>query len=325
MQVVLDTSRFPPRDRTAAWEETSALALVTTRFRFPEPDKFGALIRAMDIGPAQLSQISYGGLVSYRSSRLIRQSDPEIYQIAVIQSGRQSIEQGGHASTMCAGEAVFYDSSRPFTGVVEGNRKSGCLLLQFPRKLMPLPDKVVSPMCGSPLSGAGGVGMLLRGLLQGLIASAADYTAADLDRLGTTVIDLAAAAVARHTEQTSLLMQETRSATLYREIGAYISSRLEDPRLSLGTVAAAHNISVRTLQRLFSQHEESVGELIRNKRLARCRRDLSDQALAGVSIAAIGARWGFSRPSSFSRAFRDVYGTTPNEYRSGARESGCGG
>jgi AraC-like DNA-binding protein len=33
-------------------------------------------------------------------------------------------------------------------------------------------------------------------------------------------------------------------------------------------------------------------------------------------VSAIGARWGFTNPAHFSRAFRQAFGTAPGQYRS---------
>ncbi|MEU7280795.1 AraC family transcriptional regulator [Streptomyces sp. NPDC045431] len=244
MTTVLDTTSLPPEERTAAWVETTALAAVTTRFRFPEPESFGARIAAVELGAVQLSTMSYSPLISYRSGRLIRQSDPEVYQLAVITSGQQGIEQAGHRTLLEPGDIVFYDSSRPFEALagVDGNRCSS-LLVQFPRKLMPLPDKVVAPLCGENLRGAAGVGHVFRQTLHALTDPDIELSEADRARLGTTVVDLAAAVVAGHIERTSALPPESHTSALYHRMRDFISRNLHDPALKPAAVAEAHNPS----------------------------------------------------------------------------------
>lgn len=312
MRTVLDTTCLPSAERTAAWAETTSLALVTTRFRFPEPERFGARIGALDLGAAQLSDLSYAPLISYRSPRLIRQSDPELYQLAVITSGRQGLEQAGRNTLADPGDIILYDSSRPFQASVgTGCDRSGSLLLQFPKRLMPLPDKVVAPLCGSVLTHAAGVGHVFHQTLSALARAAGDLTDGDRARLGTLVLDLAAAVVARHAEQVSALPRETRATALYQQALAFISRHLPDPGLGPAAVAAAHCVSTRTLHRLFQAHGTTVGDVIRRERMARCRRDLADPALRATPVSAIGARWGFPRPAEFTRAFRAATGLTP--------------
>jgi len=319
MRTVLDTTDLPSADRTTAWTETAALAMVTQRFRFPDPERFGARIRAMELGAVQLSTISYAPLVSYRSARLIRQSDPEFCQLALISSGRQGVEQAGHQSALRPGEMALYDSSRPFQGWVDVGPWSSCVLLQFPRGLMPLPDRVVRQVCGIALRPTRGMELVFRQMLTTLAASQAELTGSDRIRLGTTVVDLAAAVVAGHVEEASALPAESRSSSLYHEMVGFIVRNLPDPDLRPVAVAEAHCVSPRTVHRVFQAHGTTVGDVIRRERLSRCRRDLADPHDTRP-VAAIGARWGFPRASEFTRAFRTATGMTPTEFRALAQD-----
>lgn len=98
-------------------------------------------------------------------------------------------------------------------------------------------------------------------------------------------------------------------------VQAFIDRRLADPRLSPGTIAAAHHISLRLLHKLFEEHGTSVGRWIRDRRLERCRRDLLDPALSDVPASAIAFGWGFADAAHFTRVFREAYGHPPGEYR----------
>jgi AraC-like DNA-binding protein len=89
--------------------------------------------------------------------------------------------------------------------------------------------------------------------------------------------------------------------------------------LSPAAAAAAHHLSLRSLQQLFRDEGLTVAGWIRARRLERCRRDLADPALDARPVAAIAARWGFSSAADFSRAFRAAHGMPPAEYRRSAR------
>ncbi|MER7519099.1 helix-turn-helix domain-containing protein [Streptomyces sp. NPDC126499] len=317
---VLDTKRLPVPERTGAWAEATASALVATHFTFPEPERFDARIRLLGIGDAQLAAMSYGPLLCSRTVRLIRRSDPELYQVAVIGGGRQGIDQAGHHTLLAPGQIVLYDSSRPFEARAgAGGGAASSLVLQFPRRSMPLPDKVVAPLCGTAIKGTDGVARVLRQTLRSLADPATELSDTDRVRLGTTVIDLAAAVVARHAEQTALLPRESRTGVLRQEVLAFIGRNLRDPELTPASIAEAHCVSTRTLHRAFEGFGETVGEVVRRERINRCRRDLADPALRNTPVAAIGARWGFARASDFTRAFRNATGLTPTAYRAEVR------
>ncbi|MFI6154647.1 helix-turn-helix domain-containing protein [Kitasatospora sp. NPDC051170] len=54
---------------------------------------------------------------------------------------------------------------------------------------------------------------------------------------------------------------------------------------------------------------------MRHRRLEHCRADLMAAAFGGVSVARIGARWGFPDAAVFSRTFKAAYGLPPGEFR----------
>ena len=80
---------------------------------------------------------------------------------------------------------------------------------------------------------------------------------------------------------------------LREHVMASIDRRLGDPRLSRATIAAAHRMSPRTLDRLFGGQPWSVSGYIRHRRLEAVRRDLENRALLHRSVAA-------SRPAGAS-------------------------
>jgi AraC-like DNA-binding protein len=110
------------------------------------------------------------------------------------------------------------------------------------------------------------------------------------------------------------IMGDARRHALRGRIVAFIDGHLADPDLDPRAVAVANNISVRELHRLF-EGGRSVSEVIKTRRLERCRRDLLDPALVGVPIYHIARRHGILHNSYFSRAFKAAYGVTPREAR----------
>ena len=115
------------------------------------------------------------------------------------------------------------------------------------------------------------------------------------------------------------------SASYFARACAYISESLGDPLLSVERIAEAVGLSSGHLQQVFRQSSgNTVGEYVRERRLACCRRDLADAGLAHKSITSIAFRWGFSESSSFSRAFRNAFHTSPRRYRNAHRQDGFG-
>jgi transcriptional regulator GlxA family with amidase domain len=83
------------------------------------------------------------------------------------------------------------------------------------------------------------------------------------------------------------------------------------------------NVSVRRLHQLFATTGRSVGEHVRDLRLAGVRRDLADPRLSGLSIARVAAAHGWQNASAFSRQFRLTESCTPTEFRVRALRRGA--
>ena len=78
-------------------------------------------------------------------------------------------------------------------------------------------------------------------------------------------------------------------------------------RASLQDIAEALRTSPRTLQRRLRGEGTSHGEL-----LQRVRMELAAESLErGVAVGEIAWRLGYATPSSFHRAYRAWFGTTP--------------
>jgi AraC-like DNA-binding protein len=107
---------------------------------------------------------------------------------------------------------------------------------------------------------------------------------------------------------------------LRASIERYIDRHLLDGAVTPAAIAAAHWVSIRTVNRVFSATGQTVGEVVRARRLARARADVTD---SDQPISVIAHRWGFSDTSHFSRTFKAHYGHSPTDYRNTYRCDGA--
>ncbi len=106
----------------------------------------------------------------------------------------------------------------------------------------------------------------------------------------------------------------TRQAYLQRAmefIDAHICSTDITPEL----IADRLGIKKRYLHEVFASHEQTLGTVIREKRLEKCRESLSQPEMNGLSVTEIAYRWGFTSYTHFSRVFKEKYGTSPRKFR----------
>ncbi|GAB2900057.1 helix-turn-helix domain-containing protein [Streptomyces deserti] len=310
------TEDLPVAERFGSWHDMTARSLIPNAIRSDHAADFRASARVLELGGVQVSALAYPSLETRRSAKLIRRSDRECYQLILNLRGGHRILQGGRDTLSGPGEVMLYDTSLPWHGWAAADQDTvEGVMVQFPRALLPLPARKVDQLIAVRLSGREGIGALLSGYLTQLTAGGAAHTAADGARLATCTLDLLTAFLAHHLDAAALVPPQTHRQALLLEIHAFIQQHLGEPDLSPGTIAAAHNISLRSLHRLFRDQGTTVAGWIRVRRLERCRRDLADPLLRSRPVRAIAARWGFTDPARFSRAFRAAYGHSPKDYR----------
>ncbi|MCX4471474.1 helix-turn-helix domain-containing protein [Micromonospora sp. NBC_01655] len=315
---VVSTADVSPGDRFAFWREVSAKLWVPydlARERQAETG-FEARVGISEFGPVQATLMTTMAHSVRRTPRLIRQADPEVFKVSCTVSGSGTLTQDGRRAEFGTGDLVLYDTSRPYVAELRpDDSTSRMLLLRFPRALLPFPPQELRELSAVRIPGARGVGALSSRFLLQLADQMDELTPAETARLATLTLDVLITALADALDIQKVVPADTRQRALTARIHAFIRDHLGNPDLTPNVIAAAHHISVRYLHKLFQQEEHTVAGWIRVQRLDRCRRDLAEPRLAGRTINAIAARWGFTSAAHFSQAFRARYGQSPTEFR----------
>jgi len=179
-----------------------------------------------------------------------------------------------------------------------------------------VPDGAVGPYRSAFASAAGRISSAREGsprlvghLLDGLAGNLAELTPAMPSRLARHIVGFVAMVCAEAEGPGS------ENDRILRAAKDYIEGHLGEMDLGPERIARAHNVSIRTLHRLFEREQSTVAGWIRSRRLDHCRSELADAAHDHESVSAIGARWGFWDAAHFSRLFKTRYGLSPRAYR----------
>jgi AraC-like DNA-binding protein len=190
------------------------------------------------------------------------------------------------------------------------------LIVCIPRTEVEVHGKEIARAQGTVISTVTGAASLVGHVLRGMATQFDQPDEASFGRLSFHVVGLMSVMCAHVMGDGA--QYESRSSTV-EKAKEFIELNLADESLCPATVAAAHNVSSRTLHRLFEEENETPSRWIRLRRLERCRSDLLDESLAELSISDIGARWGVCDPAHFSRLFKAQFGVAPREFRRRAR------
>lgn len=313
---VFDTRVLPPAERYELWLDvvaSTAPALISS----PHVACFDAYARSVDLGSLRITDFTYPSLTMARTPRLIRQADPEMYQLSLTRLGNGTVNQQRREASVRPAEFTLLDNSRPFVAHHEAppDEPLNTITVNIPHSLLPLSSAKVTNLLGSTLCGSTGMGGLLAQFLRQIASHPEQFATADTSRLGSIALDLISATLAQQLGAEDSLPGEVRQTALRRQVDTFIDNNLADPQLTPRAIAAAHHISLRTLHRMFAGEDVTVAELIRQRRLERCRRDLADPRMRAQPIYAIAARWGFPDKAHFSRLYRSTYGHSPQEFR----------
>ncbi|RMI41029.1 helix-turn-helix domain-containing protein [Actinomadura harenae] len=297
-------------------------ALMPSEFSPLNSDRFHAEGTLLSLGAVQVARFAYSPLRSRRTTQLIREGDPEQYQLGLLLKGTAWFAQNGCEAGLRPREMALWDTSRPYeSGSGLDGRNVEVLILQIPKAVMPLPSQQVDRLLARRITGTRGMEAVLSDFLLSLTANAPDTRPACLDALGHMAVELVAGSLAQQLGVQRETPAEVRAHGLLRRINGFIDQNLGEPDLTPRLIARRHHISLRTLYTLFEGQPEGVAESIRRRRLEQCCADLSSSKLRDRPVRAIAASWGFTNAAAFSRMFRVAYGTSPSDYRHHALRS----
>ena len=313
MTRILDTSQFPVADRADAVRETLARVVVPVDFDFPRPAGLVGYAAITDVGDLQVCSVRSNATKVERTPRLVRDDGhtPSIF-LGVQLAGSSLIVQGDREAVLRPGNLAFFDSTAPYTLLDdEGIRQH---FFRIPMASLALPYDAVRQLAAVTLSPGHPVADLAVTYFRRLGARPDTFDQPGASAVGRPSIELVRALISTHLDA-SALVTESSEATLLLRIIEYARAHLSEPGLNAAQIAAAHHISVRHLYNVLARGGISLGDWMRERRLAACRDELSNPLADSVTISSIARRHGFTDPSSFGRLFRAAYGVSPREWR----------
>jgi AraC-like DNA-binding protein len=323
MSTLIRLEQVPTSDRFDFMHQMMATTWVPMDCRSEHWDDARWHFRASGLGAMQVVVIDgHKPMTVCRTPRLISQADPDLLKMVLVCGGNSCVvEQEGRQAYVSAGEFALYDTRRPYQVAcgVDGDQPLRMMTFMFPPSLLPMARNRVRDLTAVRLAPDEGLGDLTSQFLLQLARDVDHYSPAEAARLSTAALEVLSMRLARELDVREWGTPEARRHALLTAVQAFIHRHLGDPDLSPAAVATAHHISLRSLHQLFHDEGLTVAGWIRQQRLERCRRDLSDPELAHRPVAAIAGRWGYSSAGDFSRAFRAAHGLPPAEYRRSAR------
>ena len=307
----LTTDGLRPAEREAFWRHAMSGFRPVTIAKVGE-GTFEGSIRSHRIGRLLVAKVRSTAQDIWRTPRDISPSEEEYFHVLLIASGAGRVSQDDRHAEFHPGDWVAFDSFRPVQVLFESDWDAYCLV--FPRETVQLSESERRLMTARRMDGSAGLTGVASRFLLDLARTSEDVPAGQWERVLLQASDLVASLLSDYAAPGEAV-RGCRQRTLMLRIKDYIGQRLCDPSLRPPEIAAAANISVRYLHKIFEAEHRSVSQYIKGLRLERSRRELLDPRLADRPIAAVAFACGFGDLSGFNRAFKDAYGTSPRQLR----------
>ena len=311
METIFSTAGTSAPERSRYWTEVIAQTYFPLDLRFREPDAFNGRLSLWQLGPVSLSRLTCDALRYRRRSSHFAEEVSEQYLVTVPALSDVTFAQCDQRVECPPGGFILERSHEPYEfSHAEAN---DLWVLKVQGQDLSAHIRAPDRFCTLRFDATVGVGSLFVQMMH-LIPSRFDQLSEDARSVvGQQLIDLLALTLKSDARALTSGLSTVREAHLSR-IETYIRRNLGDPRLDPEQVAQACGISTRYLHELFRDTNQTLGQWIRDQRLAACREALANPGNR-QSVAEIAYRWGFSDQARFSRTFKSRFGQTPKEFR----------
>jgi AraC-like DNA-binding protein len=233
--------------------------------------------------------------------------------LAVLIEGRATLDNGDAGIAIAPGDILFGPT---------GLAAKLTFHTPFRQLFIKVPNVALSPRLVAPLAlplgvlpGSLGINRVFSQMLLALSETLDSLTTEQLRPIELSLTEFLLTCLTSQ-QTTPLVGCSTNSRTTkLHSICQTIEANLSDPDLNPVVIAQEQNVSLRYLQKLFSQSGSTFSNYVRLRRLERCRADLASPVYAQMSVTEICFRWGFNGSAHFSRTFRSQYGVPPRDYR----------
>lgn len=306
---IWSTRGLPRADVLDAWSSKLTEVHAGWALSFPEPEHFGASMRYRKVDHLTIADFRTGRVAGHLPAS-VRNGEPLI-GVLINLSGRLLCRYvSGEEFVLEPGQMAIWDSenARSFEAV-EPHRE---LYLLLPRKYAPQGLTSTALRASGAIQAGPGSG------LRAVAAAQLGAIARELDQISDAGLAIACQSLFDMLDSAMIAPGLSARTSLLLKVRQYIEDNLDDPGLYPSSIAAAHGISLRTLQLAFADTGTTVSRWIRDRRLKACYRELS-QARLTETVTEVAFRWGFNDAAHFSRSFKEAFGTTPRSILNSAR------
>jgi AraC family transcriptional regulator, positive regulator of tynA and feaB len=309
---LITTDSVPARDRAAFMSDLVSRQLMDTHVRQVTDGPINGKVRGEMISELPVAEFSGVNMRALRTRTHIARSPFPFYFACVHIAGALSIRSCEQSVTLSLGDIYIGDSLREFEVDVE--RPFRHLVIRMPKTW--LDARVTRPdlIPGTVLRHEDPLSRLFASYLLHGLETAAELSAAAAAMFAAHAVELLAQALGERPSGENL-PQEALRAALYVRACRLIALRFAEPGLAPGQIARTIGVSLRLLQRVFTERGETVMGRVWEERANQAAKLLASPVALHRSITEIAFTCGFNDSAHFTRAFAARMSVTPSQWR----------
>lgn len=308
---VWSTEQVAAPRRTSWWRD-----LMCRQFHGLETDFYGdrtcdGTLAANTVGDTTLARLRATRHRVFMNHRQAAES-AQCLKIIAPYEGEAWVEQRDRVAQVKPGKWIIYDMANEYT--VSNPGSVDHLVIMLPASFLRGTELPIDEIVARPI-GSHGLGAVAWQVMFSIHAELPYMPPHSRIAAGETVAQLVRLALLESFGRQS---KPSRNLAMQERIRGYVLRNLNDPALSLDSIARALRCSKRLLHECFQGSDQTIGAYIQAQRIEACARDLRDPALRNLSITEIALARGFVNTSHFSKAFKDRMGVSPRAWRMAA-------
>jgi AraC family transcriptional activator of tynA and feaB len=299
-------------DKSYQWKKLIDELFGSADISISNESKFFGGIQRSSIGGIELVEVASNYEDAKRTKSHIAKDKKERFVFVLVRAGTLEVVQFDRECVLSPGSFVLIDLNSPYT--FRHFEQINVLDLTIPSIM--LRSRLSDPyrLVATRHSATSGIGRVTADFLTSLSEEISRIPDEASETYSREIVDLISLLFECSKNDLPISNSSARSA-IYRRCVALIDNNLADPELDPMKIAQRIGISVRYLHKIFQDSDESVCELLRNRRLERCRKNLVDPRQTNLPISEIAFRAGFQSQSHFTNRFKSRFHLAPGELR----------
>ena len=315
--VRLSSGAFPRRDRLTAWREEYGRKVLRLEWEPRSGTPFRAHVSARKMPELTAYHTRYSPAYVSKTRETIAGDDAVCFLMPL---GPYQIRQFGREIELAPGDGVLMSNTNEarVTSLGPGRHLGVVVPRAALRALAPDSDALLMRRIPRANQALGLLGRYLRLLHHGELPLGAP----ELRRaVAAHVHDLVALSLGATRDGAELASRRGLAAARLEAMKSDILARVGQESVTTADLADRYGVSPRYVRALFEKDGTSVSDFIRQRRLERAHRMLTESRFLGMAIGAIAYEAGFTDLSNFNHAFRRRYDASPSEVRRAAARS----